>query len=153
MNDNVKLALYRYRYAIILLAVVLGLTLATPKFFSSNNFLNILWAVSIVGIISMGATFVILVGRIDLSVGQTAALSGITAALLIKGGTPIPAAIAAASESAASFLSFIIYILLPYLRSLPQVLTILCVTLRLELFPGTFSVTVSVTFPITLVSL
>lgn len=96
MNDNVKLALYRFRYAIILLAVVLGLTLATPKFFSSNNFLNILWAVSIVGIISMGATFVILVGRIDLSVGQTAALSGITAALLIKGGTPIPAAIAAA---------------------------------------------------------
>ena len=61
MNDNVKLALYRFRYAIILLAVVLGLTLATPKFFSSNNFLNILWAVSIVGIISMGATFVILV--------------------------------------------------------------------------------------------
>ena len=53
MNDNVKLALYRFRYAIILLAVVLGLTLATPKFFSSNNFLNILWAVSIVGIISM----------------------------------------------------------------------------------------------------
>lgn len=96
MNDNVKLALYRFRYAIILLAVVLGLTLATPKFFSSNNFLNILWAVSIVGIISMGATFVILVGRIDLSVGQTAALSGITAALLIKGGTPIPTAIAAA---------------------------------------------------------
>lgn len=33
MNDNVKLALYRFRYAIILLAVVLGLTLATPKFF------------------------------------------------------------------------------------------------------------------------
>ena len=74
-------------------------------------------------------------------------------ALLYMAWLPGEDTIAAASESAASFLSFIIYILLPYLRSLPQVLTILCVTLRLELFPGTFSVTVSVTFPITLVSL
>ena len=86
MNDKLKLTLYKYRYVIILLAVMAALTAATPKFFSVNNFLNILWAVSIVGMISMGATFVILVGKIDLSVGQTAALSGIIAALLIKSG-------------------------------------------------------------------
>lgn len=97
MNHDIKMTLYRFRYGIILLIVVAGLTLATPKFFSANNFFNILWAVSIVGIISMGATFVILVGKIDLSVGQTAALSGITAALMIKSGTAIPVAIAGAA--------------------------------------------------------
>lgn len=96
MNEKIKLTLYRYRYALILLIIMILLTIATPKFFSANNFLNILWAVSIVGIISMGATFVILVGKIDLSVGQTAALSGIVAAMLLNAGTAVPAAIAAA---------------------------------------------------------
>lgn len=86
MDNRVKLALYKYRYIIILLVVILALTIATPRFLSVNNFINILWAVSIVGIISMGASFVILVGKIDLSVGQTAALSGIVAALFLKSG-------------------------------------------------------------------
>lgn len=96
MKYDWKMILYRFRYLIILAIVVTVLTAATPKFFSINNFLNILWAVSIVGIISMGATFVILVGKIDLSVGQTAALAGIAATLLIKAGVPIAVAIGAA---------------------------------------------------------
>jgi len=89
MNEKSKRASYEYRYVIILMVVMILLTVATPKFFSANNFLNILWAVSIVGIISMGATFVILVGKIDLSVGQTSALSGIVAAVLLKSGVTL----------------------------------------------------------------
>lgn len=96
MNDKLKQALYRYRYVMILLAVVVVLTVASPKFFSANNFLNILWAVSIVGMISMGSTFVILVGKIDLSVGQTAALAGIIAAMAINADVPVAVSMGAA---------------------------------------------------------
>ncbi len=84
MSNKMKVILYKYRYIMILLIVVALLAMATPKFFSVNNFMNILWAVAIVGIISMGGTFVILVGKIDLSVGNIAALAGITSALMLK---------------------------------------------------------------------
>lgn len=93
MNKNLTRILYKFRYLMILLAVVAVLSLATPRFFQVSNFLNILWSVSVVGIIAMGATFVILVGKIDLSVGQMAALAGIVATMLIKTGWPIPLAI------------------------------------------------------------
>ena len=44
----------------------------------------------------MGATFVILNGKIDLSVGQIAALTGITATILVKSGTSVLVSILAA---------------------------------------------------------
>ena len=96
MNAKLKMFLFKFRYVLILLIVMAALTIATPRFFSANNFLNILWSVSVVGIISMGATFVILNGKIDLSVGQIAALTGITATILVKSGTSVLVSILAA---------------------------------------------------------
>ena len=64
MNAKLKMFLFKFRYVLILLIVMAALTIATPRFFSANNFLNILWSVSVVGIISMGATFVILNGNV-----------------------------------------------------------------------------------------
>jgi len=51
---------------------VLG-ALINPVFLSSNNLLNVLTRSSFIGIIAVGATFVIVAGGIDLSVGSMAA--------------------------------------------------------------------------------
>lgn len=72
--------------ALILLA--LGLALLSDRFLTVNNLLNVARQVSINAIISVGMTFVILTGGIDLSVGSILALAGsITAGLLAQGSS------------------------------------------------------------------
>jgi ribose transport system permease protein len=58
-----------------LIVLCLFLTLATDKFLSARNFLNILDQVTVLGIIAAGMTLVILIGGIDLAVGSVLALS------------------------------------------------------------------------------
>ncbi|MBB5545877.1 ABC transporter permease [Paraburkholderia fungorum] len=54
---------------------------ASPWFLSIDNFLNIGRQTALVSIIAVGMTFVIIARQIDLSVGSTLALSGMSAAL------------------------------------------------------------------------
>jgi ribose transport system permease protein len=56
----------------LILLVVLGLLL-NPSFLSWNNLSNVLTRSAFIGIISVGGTFVIVTGQIDLSVGAMAA--------------------------------------------------------------------------------
>jgi ribose transport system permease protein len=56
----------------LVLLVVLGLLL-NPSFLSWNNLSNVLTRSAFIGIISVGGTFVIVTGQIDLSVGAMAA--------------------------------------------------------------------------------
>jgi ribose transport system permease protein len=56
----------------LLLLVILGLLL-NPSFLSWNNLSNVLTRSAFIGIISVGGTFVIVTGQIDLSVGAMAA--------------------------------------------------------------------------------
>jgi ribose transport system permease protein len=76
------------------LALLLGITLTvlSPHFLTSNNLLNVLDQSVVVGIVSIGMTFVILIGGIDLSVGSVAGCTGV---LLGRGleHLPIPLAI------------------------------------------------------------
>ena len=53
----------------------------SPFFLSSRNFLNILLATSTIGVLAIGATFVIGSGGIDLSLGSVMGLSGVAGAL------------------------------------------------------------------------
>ncbi|MEO8628878.1 MAG: hypothetical protein ABI612_12350, partial [Betaproteobacteria bacterium] len=62
--------------ALILLLVIASLL--SPYFLSSRNILNVLRGASMVGIVSIGMTFVILNRGIDLSVGS---ILGVSAAL------------------------------------------------------------------------
>lgn len=79
-------------YGIIFVFIFLFImfTIATPKFLTMSNIFNILRQVSIIGIISVGMTFVLLSGGIDLSVGSIAGVSAIGASLLMveKGINP-----------------------------------------------------------------
>ncbi|MFM0040514.1 ABC transporter permease [Paraburkholderia sediminicola] len=56
-------------------------SLASPWFLSIDNFLNIGRQTALVSIVAIGMTFVIIARQIDLSVGSTLALSGMSAAL------------------------------------------------------------------------
>jgi ribose transport system permease protein len=58
-----------------LFALCVALFIATPYFLTVNNLLNVLDQVTILGVLSVGMTFVIVTGGIDLSVGSVLALS------------------------------------------------------------------------------
>jgi len=62
-------------------AMVVTLSIASPYFLSVNNLLNILLAVAVIGVISVGMTMVIISGGLDLSVGAVVALVGVAIAL------------------------------------------------------------------------
>jgi ribose transport system permease protein len=68
----------------------LGLSFASPYFFTSRNILNILLQASTIAIIAAGSTIVLIAAEIDLSVGSVEALSGsLAAVMVIKQGVPV----------------------------------------------------------------
>ena len=67
----------------LILLVVLASVLS-PYFLTFKNIINVLRQISIVAIISVGMTYVIITGGIDLSVGSVAALSGMITGLFLK---------------------------------------------------------------------
>lgn len=78
-------------------AIVVVFSFLSPVFLKPQNLLNILMHVSVIGIISVGMTFVILSAGIDLSVGSVVALSGVVSAefmLAITAGQNITAVLA-----------------------------------------------------------
>lgn len=72
------------------IVVVFALFTALNKnFLSWANFVNILVAASLIGMVAIGHTYLIIAGQNDLSPGSVAAFSGVVAALLLAKGMPI----------------------------------------------------------------
>ncbi|MCI6040094.1 MAG: ribose ABC transporter permease, partial [Clostridiales bacterium] len=69
---------------IILAALCIVFGIISPYFWVERNLLNVTRQVSIVLTVAMGMLCVVLSGEIDLSVGSTAALSGIAAAWVMR---------------------------------------------------------------------
>lgn len=72
-----------------LLALCLFLTVATDGFLTTLNLLNVGRQISLLGIMSVGMTFVLISGEVDLSVGSTYAFSGLSTGMLICAGWPL----------------------------------------------------------------
>jgi ribose transport system permease protein len=87
----------------LLVALGIGLSVASPYFLTAGNLVNIALQAAVVTIVALGMTLVILTEGIDLSLGPVLGLAGIVAALLVVGGTPIPLALLAAILVAAAF--------------------------------------------------
>ncbi len=68
----------------VLALLVLALSILSPYFLSVSNFLNILLATSVIGVLAYGATFVIAAAGIDLSLGSVLGLSGVVGALAMN---------------------------------------------------------------------
>lgn len=71
-----------------LLALVVVGALVNPAFLSPTNILNVLTRSAFIGIIAVGATFVIIAGGIDLSVGSMAAFIAGVMILVMNGLAP-----------------------------------------------------------------
>ncbi|BDZ59433.1 ABC transporter permease [Barrientosiimonas endolithica] len=73
----------------VALFVIMSLTV--PYFFTGRNLINIVDQVAVLGILALGATYVIITGGIDLSVGAVLALSGMVMGWLShEMGMPLP---------------------------------------------------------------
>lgn len=71
-----------------LVVLCIAASMASPYFLRTNNIINIVRQISIVGIVSIGMTFVILTAGIDLSVGSIVGLVAVASGLLLKLGLP-----------------------------------------------------------------
>ena len=68
----------KYSKPIILVCFILILSILRPKaFLSLNNFSNVLWSVSVIGIMVSGTIFVFLMGGIDLSISTLCAFTAV----------------------------------------------------------------------------
>ena len=65
-------------------------------FMSARNWLNISQQMSMLGVVAFTMTIVMVMGDFDLSVGSTASLAGVVAAVLFSHGFPVGAGVAAA---------------------------------------------------------
>ncbi len=77
---------------VLLGAIIVVFALFTSmneNFLSWQNFVNLLVAASLVGLVAIGHTYLIIAGQNDLSPGSLAALSGVLCALLVSQGVPL----------------------------------------------------------------
>ncbi len=79
-----------------LAALCLLFALASPVFLYKVNLLNLLRQVSLLGIMAIGATFVLISSEVDLSVGSVYGCAGLVAGSMILAGVPELAALVGA---------------------------------------------------------
>src|SRR5215475_10223456 len=82
--------LQKFQSVIALVVMFFVLSMASSKFPTVDNGLNVLRQISINLCLSIGMTLVILSGGIDLSVGSVLAIAGAVAAGLLKSGIVLP---------------------------------------------------------------
>jgi ribose/xylose/arabinose/galactoside ABC-type transport system permease subunit len=78
--------LFAAREAGVLLALVIlciGLSIASPYFFTLRNVFNVLQGMSTIGIMAIGMTIVLIAGGLDLSVGSVLAVGAVLTARLM----------------------------------------------------------------------
>ncbi len=83
-------------FVVVLVALLLGFSLATPHFASADNLLAMLHTMAPMVVMAGGLGLVVLAGKLDISVGSVAFLSSTVAVLLMNDhGVPTPLAFAA----------------------------------------------------------
>jgi ribose transport system permease protein len=96
----------RYRTFLILIVLVVVFSTLKPVFINPLNLLAILKNMSYVLIAGLGMTFIITLGGLDLSVGSTAAVVGVSFAMLVRGGLVHPVLAGVMVMIGAMFLGF-----------------------------------------------
>jgi ribose transport system permease protein len=76
-----------------LIVVFIFLSFASPDFLTTNNLINVIEQNAVTATIALGMTFVIITAGIDLSVGSTAAMTGVLGVELIARGMNWPLAL------------------------------------------------------------
>ena len=81
---NIKQNLLKYKSVAALIILCVIISIVSPRFLALANLRNLFTQISVNGVISLGMTFVILTGGIDLSVGSVVAISGAVTAATIQ---------------------------------------------------------------------
>ena len=68
---------------IALVVLVIFFAIVSPAFFTTSNLVNLVRQMAVLLVVSLGATFVIVIGGIDLSFGSVMTLTGVTSAMLV----------------------------------------------------------------------
>ncbi len=121
IRNRARTILENHGTLIALAFLILIAFILFPSLAQKNVVLDILSGYSMVGVVAMGMTFVILAGGIDLSVGSIAALSGITAALLMDRYWAVPAA---AAILVGALLGFVNGLVIAKLKAPPFIATL-----------------------------
>jgi len=87
MKRRFEITRYISLFAVVIL-IIIG-TFLSDRFLQVQNVMNILQYASETGLVSIGMTFVILSGGIDLSVGSVMGIGNITGAMMISAGNPV----------------------------------------------------------------
>lgn len=92
-----KLIEIRKRYSIVLviLALTVLFTLLNNRFISEANLINIIRQASIMIIVGCGATFIMIAGDVDISVGGVACLCAVVTSIMIRMNVPVVLAVLA----------------------------------------------------------
>ena len=85
-NNLERFAAFRRKYSIflILAIVFVGCSLISPNFLTPQNISNVSKQIAISTIVAFGQTLLIIAGMLDLAVGSTLALSGLSAVFFYK---------------------------------------------------------------------
>ena len=70
---------------VVLLVEIVTFSILAPAFLTRANFLNVLTAIAVTGIVAMPGTLLIIAGQFDLSVASIIALSGVAMATAAEG--------------------------------------------------------------------
>lgn len=84
MRNKISSFLSKWFVLIMLVAVVLLMTVLSPRFFTGKNLINIINTSTMKGVIALGMTLCLICGEIDLSVGSTVALSSVVTAYVTR---------------------------------------------------------------------
>jgi ribose transport system permease protein len=74
----------RLESLVVLVVLIVALSILSPYFLSISNFLNILLATSVIGVLAIGATFIISSAGLDLSIGSVVGFAGVVGALAVE---------------------------------------------------------------------
>ena len=74
----------KYAILIVLIVLVVVFSVLSPAFATFNNAMNVVRQISMMGIVTVGFTFILLGGGLDLSVGSQMAVMNVAVAMLIR---------------------------------------------------------------------
>ena len=87
---SMKSAMQQFMAFGSLILLVIFFSLASSNFFNFSNLVGILLSTAVIGVLALGATFVIITGGIDLSVGTVMTLSSVMTGVFITNmGLPV----------------------------------------------------------------
>ncbi len=76
-------------FLFLFVGLVIVASFISPAFLTFDNLQNVVRAVTVIGIISLGMTLVMIAGEIDLSVGSVAGFAGIVGAQFVETGSSL----------------------------------------------------------------